>query len=185
MAGDSRGRLVRPVHDAGGAALMNLHTTIPLDEVPAIAAGDDAIARVLAEARLGTEAELLDAIESRRAQVGISNAVLDQLCGFAVGYASKCLSPARSKRPTTPTLFAMLDALALSVVLVIDPTKAARISPSWKPRDASHVRDRALSAKALERARPVVLAELARKASRPRWAETSAREFMQAMVEAP
>jgi hypothetical protein len=67
---------------------------------------------------------------------------------------------------------------------VIDPTKASRISPSWKPRDASHVRDRALSAKALERARPAILAELARKAARPRWAEVPAREFMRAMVEA-
>jgi hypothetical protein len=163
---------------------MNLHTTLPLDEAP-ITAGDDAIARVLADARLGTEAELLDAIESRRAQVGISNATLDQLCGFAIGYASKCLSPARSKRPTTPTLYALLDALGLSLCLLVDADKVARMSQSWRARDASHVRTRPLSPTTIARARPIVLAELARKAARPRWAEAPAREFLQAMVEAP
>jgi hypothetical protein len=161
---------------------MNLHAPLPLDETPTPAA-DDAVARVLADARLGTEAELLDAIEGRRVQVGLSLVALDQLAGLAVGHASKVLSPARLKRPSTRTLYALLDALALSVVLVVDGAKAARISPSWRPRDASHVRQCALSPTTIERARPHVIAELARKAARPRWANVSAKEFMQATVE--
>jgi hypothetical protein len=41
-----------------------------------------------------------------------------------------------------------------------------------------------LSPRALERARPIVLAELMRKASRPRWKRATARDFVRAMVEA-
>jgi hypothetical protein len=162
---------------------MNLQVTaLPLDEAPAVAA-DDAVARVLADARLADEAALLDAVEARRLQVGLSLAALDQLAGLALGHASKCLSPARLKRPSTRTLYALLDALALSIVLVVDGAKASRISPSWRQRDQAHVRQCALSPTAIERARPHVLAELARKAARPRWANVPAKEFMQAMVE--
>jgi hypothetical protein len=156
---------------------MNLHATLPLDEAPAIAAGDAAIA-------LATEGELLDAVEARRTQIGLALADLDRLSGLALGHSSKCLSPARLKCPTTRTLYALLDALALSIVLAVDPAKAARVSPSWRRRDETHVRDRALSPRALERARPVVLAELARKASRQRWKGASARDFVRAMMEA-
>jgi hypothetical protein len=180
MAADERGRLVRPLHEhatCGGAPIVNLQLAPPLpDEAPAIAAGTDAIA-------LAGEGQLLDAIEARRVQIGLALADLDRLSGLALGHASKVLSPARLKRPSTGTLYALLDALALSIVLVVDPAKAARISPSWRPRDETHVRDRALSPRALERARPVILAELARKASRPRWARMPARDFLRAMVE--
>jgi hypothetical protein len=170
--------LVRAIHEHAtcGAPIVNLQLAPPLSDEAPIAAGTDAIA-------LATEGELLDAVEARRTQVGLALADLDRLSGLALGHSSKCLSPARIKRPTTQTLYRLLDALALSVVLVTDPTKAARISPAWRPRDASHVRDRALSPRALERARPVVLAELARKAARPRWAGVPARDFLRAMVE--
>jgi hypothetical protein len=153
-----------------------MHAPLPLAETP-IAAGADAIA-------LATEGALLDAVEARRAQIGLSLADLDRLSNLALGHSSKCLSPARLKRPTTATLYALLDVLALSIVLVVDGTKAARISPSWRARDEMKVRDRALSPRALERTRPVVLAELARKASRPRWKGATARDFVRAMVEA-
>jgi hypothetical protein len=152
-----------------------MHAPLPLAETPAMPSAD-AIA-------LATEGALLDAVEARRVQIGLALADLDQLAGLALGHSSKCLSPARLKRPSTRTLYALLDVLALSVVLVVDGTKAARISPSWRPRDETHVRDRALSPRALERARPAVLAELARKASRPRWKGATARDFLQAMME--
>jgi hypothetical protein len=91
--------------------------------------------------------------------------------------------PARLKRPTTGTLYALLDALALSVVLVVDGTKVSRISPAWRQRDQAHVRTRALSLTTIERALPAILAELARRAARPRWAGIDARTFIKAMAE--
>jgi hypothetical protein len=162
---------------------MNLQlTSLPIEEAPA--AADDALARLLADARLADEAALLDAVEARRVQIGLSLAALDQLAGLAVGHSSKCLSPARLKRPTTGTLYALLDVLALSVVLVVDGAKASRIAPSWRARDEAHVRQRALSPTTIERARPHVLAELAQKAARPRWANVPAKDFLRAMAEA-
>jgi transcriptional regulator with XRE-family HTH domain len=160
---------------------MNLHTLPPLDEAPAVTAGDE-VARVLDAAKIATEPELLDAIESRRVQLGLSLASLDRLSGLAVGHASKVLSPARTKPPTVRTLYRLLDAVALSIVLVVDGAKAARISTSWKPRAEEKVRVRELSPTTLRRARPTILAELSRKAARPRWAGIDALTFMRAMT---
>jgi hypothetical protein len=161
---------------------MNLQ--LPLDEVvTAIAADDGAIARLLNDARLTSEAELLDALEHYRTQIGLSLAALDQLSGLAVGHSSKCLSPARTKSPTTRTLFAMLDSLALSVLFIIDPSKLDRVQPRWRRRAEAMVRQRAISATTIARARPHIVAELARRAARPRWANMAACDFMRAMVE--
>jgi hypothetical protein len=71
---------------------MNLQLApVPLDEPPAVTAGDE-VARVLAEPRLSSEPEFLDALEARRVQINLSNADLEQLAGLTVGHASKCLS---------------------------------------------------------------------------------------------
>jgi hypothetical protein len=152
---------------------------LPIEEPPAAA---DDVARMLADAMIADEASLIDAIQARRVEVGISLAELDRLSGLAFGHASKCLSPARAKSPTMKTLQALLDSLALSIVLVIDNAKAARVSPSWQPRDASKVRQRPLSPAVIARAKPHVIAALARQATRPRWANVPARDFMRAMA---
>jgi hypothetical protein len=68
--------------------------------------------------------------------------------------------------------------LGLSWILVIDSEKVSRAQPSWQRRDASHVRTRPLSPTTIARARPVVLSELMRKASRPRWKDATAQEPM-------
>jgi hypothetical protein len=56
------------------------------------------------------------------------------------------------------------------------------MQPQWRRRHEEKVRVRPLSATTIARARPTILAELARRASRPRWANVPAREFMQALV---
>ena len=140
------------------------------------------ISRAFWTLKISAEGELLDALEHRRTLIGLSLVSLDQLSGLASGHSSKCLSPARTKSPTTRTLFALLDSLALSLVLLIDGSKVERISPSWRPRSEAKVREKALSPVALQRARPIVVADLARKASRPRWAGIDARTFLKAMA---
>ena len=173
--------------EAGGVGGMNVHAPIPmLDVAPAVppaADAVDALARMLDAAKLSSEQALLDAVRSRRVQLGLSLKNLDLAAGLAAGHASKCTSPARIKSPSTKTLFALLDALALSVVLVHDPSKAERISPTWRRRDESHVRQNPPSPLAVAKSRPAVIAELARKANHARWRTTSASEFMQAMME--
>jgi hypothetical protein len=153
-----------------------------IEEQPAVAATGDEIARVLDAAKISTEGQLLDALEHRRTLIGLSLVSLDQLSGLAVGHSSKCLSPARIKSPTTRTLFALLDSLAFSVVLIVDPDKAERVSPSWRPRAEAKVRVCALSPIALQRARPIIVAELARRAARPKWRDVPAPMFLRALL---
>jgi transcriptional regulator with XRE-family HTH domain len=160
---------------------MNMLAPMPLDEEPP--AADDLVSRVLADARLGTEAELLDALEARRVQINLSNAELERLAGLTVGHVSKCLSPARSRSPTLRTVDRLMMALGMSWVLLIDPQKVSRISPSWRPRDLSHVRQRALSPTTIARATPHVLAALARRASRPKWKDVPAPMFLRALMQ--
>jgi hypothetical protein len=160
---------------------LNLHA-LPLDEISAAPTADDEVPRILDAAKIATEAELLDAIESRRVQIGLSVATLDRLSGLAFGHSSKALSPARTKRPTVRTLFRLLDALAFSIVLVIDGAKAERMSSQWQPRDEMKVRARPLSPIVIARARPQVVADLLRRASRPRWKDTPAPMFLRALM---
>jgi hypothetical protein len=154
---------------------MNLHATLPLDEAP-IAAGDGAIPRVLPD-----ETAVLDAIDSRRVELHLANSTVEQLAGLCVGHLTKICGPSRERSPTLGTITRPLDALGLSITLVTDPSKTARMQPSWRPRNAAQVRQ-LLGEVTLQRARPAIVAQLARRASRPRWANVPAKDFMRAMA---
>jgi transcriptional regulator with XRE-family HTH domain len=161
---------------------MNLQVSIPpIEEAPVPPA--DEVARALSAAKLSDEGALLDAIDARRIQLCLSNATLEQISGLAVGHIAKVCGPSRLKSPSAKTLYAVLDAVGLSLVLVIDGAKAARISPSWRQRDASHVRARPPSPVAVAKSRPIVLAELARKASRGRYRTMPAPMFLKALMQ--
>jgi hypothetical protein len=140
------------------------------------------VARILDAAKIATEAELLDALEHRRVQIGLSLASLDQLSRLALGHSTKALGPARQKSPSARTLYRLLDSLAFSIVLVIDGAKVERMQPQWRARNETKVTQRAMSQITISRARPHILAELARRAARPRWAGVDARTFLQAMA---
>jgi transcriptional regulator with XRE-family HTH domain len=160
---------------------MNLHATIPIEEMPAAPA--DPVAQMLDAAKISTEAELLDALEHRRTQIGLSLASFAKLSGLAAGHPGTAIGPARTKSPSARTLYRMLDALALSIVLVVDGAKAERVQPQWRPRDERKVRVRAMSPTTIARAKPHVVSELLRRASRPRWQNTSARDFLRALTQ--
>jgi hypothetical protein len=158
---------------------VNLQATVPLDEAPAPAA-DDAMARLL-EARIRDEAELIDALRARQHQIGLSDAGLEHAAGLAAGHVSKLLAPARRRSPTLATVDRLMSVLALSIVLVHDPSKM-RGRPLPR-RDDTQVRMRAISRSAIAAARPHVFDELMRRASTRRWARVDARQFMSAMME--
>lgn len=163
---------------------MNLQVSpAQLVETPVPPADDAgaALARALDAAKLSSEQALLDALAQRRVTMGMSLASLDIAANLAAGHASKLIGPSRVKTPTTRSLFALLDALSLSIVLVNDPSKAN--GAAWTPRAEEKVRTNgAISQAALHRARPHVVAELARKAGHPKWRTMPAAEFM-AMME--
>jgi hypothetical protein len=165
---------------AGGDAAVNLQITAPLDEAP-IAAGEDAIARVLGDARLRDGGELLDALDARRVELGLANATVENLAGLPVGYLTKVAGPARSKSPTLATLDRVMTVLGLSIVLVRDPEKIDRVQSNWRRRDEAHVRQR-LSRTTLKRALPIIVDDLLRRAARRKWSGCDARTFLRAQV---
>lgn len=89
------------------------------------------------------------------------------------------LDPATGK---TSVAEVKIDGHSANEFIARDPQRYAR-TPSWKPRDAAKVRERHLSPTTIALARPHVLAELMRRAKRPRWAGVDARTFLEEMME--
>ena len=161
---------------------MNLQIAhVPIEETPAVAAGDE-VARILADAKLSDGAALLDALEARRVELGLSNRTCELAAGLCDGHLTKVCGPSRERSPTLVTLDKLMAVFGLSFVLVRDPEKIEAARDRWKPRAASKVRERHLSPTTIERARLYVLADLARKAARPKWKDVPAPMFLRALM---
>jgi hypothetical protein len=117
---------------------------------------------------------LVELLRARQVELGLSNEALERICGWTGGIVDKYLGPSRVKTPGATTLAILMDALAVNGVLMADDAKAARMQRAWDRegrRRERAVRPAARIAKAaLARARPLVMAELARKGAVKRWA---------------
>jgi hypothetical protein len=145
---------------------MNVQVSPPI-EASLVPLGD--FEQLLSAAKLSDAAALLDALEARRCELGLSLEALEHLAGLTAGHATKVIGPARQKSPNLQTVDKLMAALGISVVLVIDPSKVGRIESQWERRNSSFVRARKLGKTTLERARPQILSELARAAGKARW----------------
>lgn len=120
---------------------------------------------------------LLDLLRQRKAELGLSDAALENLCLMAKGQISKYLGPAQEKAPNAFLLMTVVDALGLSGTLYADPTKVAALSGAWGRegrRDDARVRPNGRVSKAMvKRVRPMVLSQAAQKAARARWDKTT------------
>ena len=67
--------------------------------------------------------QLLAAIRRRVEELKLSHEVLDDLCTFSPGYASKLLSNPPTKRLGHFTLFLLLQVLALDILLIENPER--------------------------------------------------------------
>jgi Helix-turn-helix domain len=114
---------------------------------------------------LRTADDLIAALRSRKEALGLSNAVVDEIAGYTTGWWDKVAGPSRMKSPSLATLMALCGALGLAVQLVEDPDTVAR--RRWTKRRHPGAKSWPMSVK---RARPIVLAELARKGGRSWWA---------------
>jgi hypothetical protein len=159
---------------------MNLQVAMPIEETLAIPPAGDAAARTLAAARLRDEGELLDALEARREQLGLSNATVENLAGLARNHLTKCMGPARRRSPSLRLLDQVMRVYGLSFVLVLDPAKLARAQSTWQPRNAVKVTPRPPSSIALTRSRPILLEALLRRASHPKWKHMTPKAFIEA-----
>ena len=94
---------------------MNLQITPPLDEISAAPSAADEVARILSDARITDGAALLDCLEARRNELGLSSRTCELAVGLTDGHWTKVCGPARERSPTLRTLDRMLEALGLLV----------------------------------------------------------------------
>jgi len=125
-----------------------------------------------------TADELLELIRRRKREVKLTNAAFEHICGFAIGQVDKYLGPAREKTPSLYMIGIMMDALGLSATLWIDATKVERFGKAWGrhgSRKAILARqpNGRISKAAIDRARPLVRSEDARRANKARWGKTT------------
>jgi hypothetical protein len=118
---------------------------------------------------LRTPNDIIAALRSRKEQLQLSDATVDEIAGLTSGHCGKVLGPTREKAPTLFTLMTLVGALGLAVQLVPDPE--TQVQGRWQkrltpPRVGGNGR---LSR--LRRARADAVAELASKGGRSRWAD--------------
>jgi hypothetical protein len=116
---------------------------------------------------------LLDLLARRKAELGLSNEMLDRICGFATGQTDKYLGPSRVKRPSLDILEILMTALGLSGTLVVDALKSQQVGRLWEREGRRYepsVRPHARISKALvKRAAPEVRRQFAAMGGAARW----------------
>jgi transcriptional regulator with XRE-family HTH domain len=81
---------------------------------------------------------LLTAVRARQNELGLSNEAVEDLAGFCAGTVNKYLGPAREKSPTIRTLFLMLEAMGVGLVLAEDAEAVQRMRTRWAQRIGKH-----------------------------------------------
>jgi hypothetical protein len=92
-----------------------------------------------------THDELVEMLRARRDELEITHEVIDDITGWASGYASKVLSPEPLRNIGERALSLLLKTLALGIAkveFVEDPELAARMRPRWTKRRRPPMRTR-------------------------------------------
>jgi hypothetical protein len=91
--------------------------------------------------------ELLGAFRARAADIAVSYSSIDDRAGLAQGYTGKLFGPAQVRKLGTLSLWLLLEALGLSIVLVENPKTLARTKAECSPRDAAQSRPKIILAR--------------------------------------
>ncbi len=78
--------------------------------------------------------QLVSALRERIDKLAISQQLIDDLAGWAGGYAGKVLGPSEVKRMSTDSLFILLETLGLGLQLVENPAALARMEARYERR---------------------------------------------------
>jgi hypothetical protein len=130
------------------------------------------------EETLDTADDVVAAIRERMADVGVSYALVEHLCGIGENSISKYLSSVQSRRLTIASLLRITSVLGLRMSLTVDEELTRRCQPAWEKRDEKriHARRPALGQATLKRVLKPVAAELGRRGHLARMRATSAEE---------
>jgi hypothetical protein len=133
---------------------------------------------------LTTADDLIGALVARKSELGLSNESIEALSGFCGGTVNKYLGPSREKMPLVSTLFLMLGAMGVGVVLVEDADAVKRLSGRWTRRQENHIqRASRIAQMAIQRALPAAVHKLASSGGKKRWEGVDADERREHMRE--
>lgn len=106
-----------------------------------------------------THDELVDLLAARKDELGLSHAFIDGYWGYPAGMTDKMLGPTRVKTVSRAKLDDLMMVLGVSLVLVVDPAKLAKMEQQWEKRKPGYAHSRRVSKRTAKRARPVVWRE--------------------------
>ncbi len=95
---------------------------------------------------------MLEALDERRKELGISCSELDDLAGIAAGYFSKCAGASQVKRLGWKSALLVARALGLRLTLEIDPDATAATLAAARRRNANQARPNNFAARPGKRA---------------------------------
>jgi hypothetical protein len=114
---------------------------------------------------------LVDALRAAKEHREISNETLEQIAGLCGGFVDKLLGVNQDKKMGPVVLGLLCGALGVEFVMR-QSAAAVKMAHRWEKRNSKQIRTRrTVSQYALDRCRPVILSEMARKG----WATRRAR----------
>lgn len=117
------------------------------------------------EIKITSLSHLADAFWVMKNELGLSNEFCDVLGGLTRGHTDKLLGPTRVKNLSEMTVPVYYELLGVSLRLEIDLEAVQRMAARWEKRNKSQIRvvTRPMSSDLIERAKPVIYSEMARK----------------------
>jgi len=98
--------------------------------------------------------DVVDVMRDRKAELGLTDAVLDAVSGVQSGYTGKLLGPAQIKTMGMATFFYLVEALGMRLVFQEDMDIMQKMATRWEQRARPVSMLNMLSTKAINRARP-------------------------------
>lgn len=125
-----------------------------------------------------TYSQLIDYIRLRKNELNLSNSFVEEQGLMAPGYCSKIIGPSPIKNLSPRTLDDLMAILSFRLVAEPDPEQENKMKLVWEPRVQAQVRDTPgrLSRAVLEKARPLIFAELGKAGGLKRAASLTAKQ---------
>jgi len=112
---------------------------------------------------------LVAALRDRKAQIGITDQVMDELAGWARGYTGKILGPASVKTIGQMSFGVCLGVLGVKLILVEDQEMMQQMEQRWEQRyRPANVDAHAISMRLIERVKPAIFRQVAADLTRAR-----------------
>jgi hypothetical protein len=107
-------------------------------------------------------AGLVDALRGLKAHLGLSNALVDELCGWTNGHCDKLLGPSGVRAFSPKTFNDLTWVLAAKVTVTIDPERLLEMAQHWEKRCSAHTREQPnrISKRIIATAQPHVMRKL-------------------------